>query len=922
MRRTIALLLVLVTVTLCVHAESKPVLPSNASSYEVAGSNCMVVPEGGTAAMRPTVIRSLRLGFAMQTSPANATVRVPLLLYDALSPGDTLYPAVFTVLFDSTKASFRSVETGSNTMLEGIPVTMSSVVGGIEFRITEKLIVSDTMLYGTLLELLFRTPDPQERDTLRCALTLFSWSFDAGSFSPLPRDGLLTIIPRHPVLTCGGTYAPAALLWSRSRRDYDPNPFTLYRILKNTGDRDARNVRFKIEYDKRDLLLVEPAVNVQDGTPSTLQPGDTTVGRWTVRAQLRLMGDSVSICIVSSRDGIDSSRCCTRFWIPPADAVLSCTATAPAIRANHANQRYVPMPFDLTVTALNEGGKRTDSVFARIVLPKELRLYGPEAPDRNSKRVLPSILNPGQQGGTTWTLWHPVTLAETTYTIGVWLRTANADSSYCEVKVLIPRLEMPVLTPVCEAPDSLHYDPAFGRYTGNPFDVTLRCTNTGALPASDVTGFVYLPGNVVLTNPGDSLRSAFPNPLNVWKPGDPVPSMKWNVTYERKLRYDTELDFKFVTGGVGPTGLPLDSVETWCRVRVPGLEPSFACVMLMPDSLPLNATKTDVTPNPFTVRFHVWNTSAYAATIDMVDLNYPLGFGLTLDASTPKTRTVKRVLLPGDTLTVTWVLSVQNRVTRRDVQITCIAYDDDGNPIPCGDDMWIANLEFVLQCTLKTSEAVIKYIPVLRQYDPTRWVITADLTNTGGAPLTDLMATLDLADSSLMALQEFDPDFPDNTNPKGVAVLFPQSTKTFQWGFRLAASNNSGVSQFLVYNLTYRAKETHFMISGCDVPVEIEAAVLTDASQPSAPHGYELRQNTPNPFSSATTIQFEVPTALHVRVSIHDALGRQVAELVNDTRAAGRHTVHFDAGALPSGTYLCRVEACGVMMQRVMVLAR
>ena len=84
----------------------------------------------------------------------------------------------------------------------------------------------------------------------------------------------------------------------------------------------------------------------------------------------------------------------------------------------------------------------------------------------------------------------------------------------------------------------------------------------------------------------------------------------------------------------------------------------------------------------------------------------------------------------------------------------------------------------------------------------------------------------------------------------------------------------------------------------------------------------DRHQNIPNPFSSATTIQFEVPAVMHVRVSIHDALGRQVAELVNDVRDAGRHSVHFDAGTLPSGTYLCRVEAGPVILQRLLSILR
>jgi hypothetical protein len=107
--------------------------------------------------------------------------------------------------------------------------------------------------------------------------------------------------------------------------------------------------------------------------------------------------------------------------------------------------------------------------------------------------------------------------------------------------------------------------------------VQLRCVNREGLPAYDASGFVYLPADVVLSDGGDSLRRAFPSPLMEWTSGDSVPTVQWNVTYTKKHPYDSFLDFKFVAGARGYPGFPEDSVETWCRVRVPGVPPPVGC---------------------------------------------------------------------------------------------------------------------------------------------------------------------------------------------------------------------------------------------------------------------------------------------------------------------------------------------------------
>ncbi len=66
--------------------------------------------------------------------------------------------------------------------------------------------------------------------------------------------------------------------------------------------------------------------------------------------------------------------------------------------------------------------------------------------------------------------------------------------------------------------------------------------------------------------------------------------------------------------------------------------------------------------------------------------------------------------------------------------------------------------------------------------------------------------------------------------------------------------------------------------------------------------------NSPNPFRSATEVAFEVAEAGPVELSVWDVAGSRVAVLVDDTVPAGRHSVRFDGGDLPSGIYVVRLR--------------
>lgn len=85
-------------------------------------------------------------------------------------------------------------------------------------------------------------------------------------------------------------------------------------------------------------------------------------------------------------------------------------------------------------------------------------------------------------------------------------------------------------------------------------------------------------------------------------------------------------------------------------------------------------------------------------------------------------------------------------------------------------------------------------------------------------------------------------------------------------------------------------------------------STVPDKSTGEVPGAFELYAAYPNPFNPSTVIQFDVPQPATVRLAVYDLLGREVSVLVDGSMDAGIQTVTFDAGGLPNGTYLYRLE--------------
>jgi len=88
------------------------------------------------------------------------------------------------------------------------------------------------------------------------------------------------------------------------------------------------------------------------------------------------------------------------------------------------------------------------------------------------------------------------------------------------------------------------------------------------------------------------------------------------------------------------------------------------------------------------------------------------------------------------------------------------------------------------------------------------------------------------------------------------------------------------------------------------------------------PKRYRLSQNYPNPFNASTTISYELAERCPVSLAIYNALGQNVAILVDEVQHPGGHRVTWNAEGLSSGLYICSLRAGAFVESRKMLLLK
>ena len=122
---------------------------------------------------------------------------------------------------------------------------------------------------------------------------------------------------------------------------------------------------------------------------------------------------------------------------------------------------------------------------------------------------------------------------------------------------------------------------------------------------------------------------------------------------------------------------------------------------------------------------------------------------------------------------------------------------------------------------------------------------------------------------------------------------------------------------------TAASGDTTFVFENRALPIRAEFIVSTASEvDDELPNAISLDQNYPNPFNPASSISYSLPRSMHVRLSVYDALGRQVATLVDGIESAGVHQAAVDATGWASGVYMYALQTEASTVTRKMIVLK
>ena len=155
--------------------------------------------------------------------------------------------------------------------------------------------------------------------------------------------------------------------------------------------------------------------------------------------------------------------------------------------------------------------------------------------------------------------------------------------------------------------------------------------------------------------------------------------------------------------------------------------------------------------------------------------------------------------------------------------------------------------------------------------------------------------------------------------------LTPLSEVNFSLNFPID-TNLYNQGYYLYYRIVVKDKSllpTYFYEPGSSYyKLYWRDSTTTSVKQNIIIDNFYLEQNYPNPFNPSTTISWQSQVGGWQVLKVYDALGNEVANLVDEFRSAGSYMINFDASKLSSGVYFYKLSIGNEIKTNKMILLR
>ncbi len=454
---------------------------------------------------------------------------------------------------------------------------------------------------------------------------------------------------------------------------YSPMPFPVTVTVTNTGTALATPVSARIIVQP-DLKLAGD--DAPDGYTKSLQPfwlfpQDSGKVQWMLRHPPTTIEKQYVIRVWVTAPNADSVLCETTVIIPPLDSpVLAPRCYTPdSLHFDESADSYIPNPFTVRLTCVNNGNTPTSDVTGTLILPTNVELVDPC--DSLTKHYMPSRMEKWRIGAPvpelTWLVrWVPrlryEAQPEFRFTVtGTYLDSLRLHSTEVRCSTCIRGLQ-PLFASCLKIPDSLSRRVDGFDVEPNPFTARYVIWNMSHQTGSIKRVYISFPPD------GLDLNPASPSPRNLATDVSIVPGdsavFEWLIDVENRRTRRTAL---FTSVAIDDEGNPIECYDwlpiaaTLDSLGIPRFDGTCKGDVAR---LEFDKPRAQYIPDSFNLIGSVWNAGTrdlHGVSVNITWVN-PQGIHLEQldlveldpDSVGNERSRFHNILRPGDSLHYTW----------------------------------------------------------------------------------------------------------------------------------------------------------------------------------------------------------------------------------------------------------------------------